>query len=432
MVTFRQFDEDLKKKWHGTNDRVSVNRSIFVYVSKKKEEQFIQNMFPTEVQKQKYFNYRKEWYRRAKEFDPGTYPLSVNVELVSTCNLACTMCYTITDKFQNSVVGAQRMMPWSFVTKIIDEAAELGVPSMSFSWRGESTMYRDKDENGEVKDFADAFAYARKKGILETTSLTHGQLIDEALAKKIVLAEPSWISFSIDGMDDTYNKIRTPPTKLKDKSYNAFEKVCSSIKLLDKFKKEYKKTRPSIRTNTVFPAIQKDPERYRKHMESLGVDLVTVNELKDYRYHDLPDVKIQDDWACQYPFQRLTVSANGIIIPCAGAYNEEQGLVIGKYKGSQNKVIRDYKGEVVTSKLDDLSLKEAWLSTRLNEIREIHKSGRRKEISPGCRNCHHGAKHHGADHLPKEWDTKKQQWSLHPILSKKRKYSTRGNQKVGS
>ena len=24
MVTFRQFDEDLKKKWHGTNDKVSA------------------------------------------------------------------------------------------------------------------------------------------------------------------------------------------------------------------------------------------------------------------------------------------------------------------------------------------------------------------------------------------------------------------------
>ena len=72
MVTFRQFDEELKKEWHGTNERVPVNRSIFVYVSKEKEEQFIKNMFPTEAQRQKYFNYRKEWYRRAKEFDPGT------------------------------------------------------------------------------------------------------------------------------------------------------------------------------------------------------------------------------------------------------------------------------------------------------------------------------------------------------------------------
>ena len=127
------------------------------------------------------------------------------------------MCYTITDKFQNSVVGAQRMMPWNSVKKIIDEAAILGVPSMSFSWRGESTMYLQKDDDGNSKDFADVLAYARKKGILEITSLTHGQLIDEKLAEKIVLAEPSWISFSIDGLAPTYNKIRTPPNKINDK-----------------------------------------------------------------------------------------------------------------------------------------------------------------------------------------------------------------------
>ena len=58
-------------------------------------------------------------------------------------------------------------------------------------------MYRSKDEEGKVKDFADVLKYARDKGILEITSLTHGQLIDEKMAKKIVEAEPSWISFSL-------------------------------------------------------------------------------------------------------------------------------------------------------------------------------------------------------------------------------------------
>ena len=427
MTVFREFDEDLKKKWSGKNDKVSVNISIYAYVTKEQEKKFVNNMHPSEENKKKYYEYREEWYRRAKEYDAGSYPLSVNCELVSTCNLACTMCYTITDKFQNSVVGAQRMMPWNSVKKIIDEAAILGVPSMSFSWRGESTMYHQKDDDGNSKDFADVLAYARKKGILEITSLTHGQLIDEKLAEKIVLAEPSWISFSVDGLAPTYNKIRTPPNKINDKKYNAFERVSDAIKLLDKFKKKYSKTRPSIRTNSIFPAIQKDPEAYRNYMESIGVDFVTVNEIKDFRFHDLPDERIQDEWACQYPFQRLTVSANGIILPCAGAYNEEEGLVIGKYQDSKDKVIRDYKGKIVKTNLDDLSLEQAWNSKKLNEIRDIHKKGRRKEISPGCRNCHHGTKHHGVDYKPKHWDVAKQQWSVHPILSEKRLYASRGN-----
>ena len=138
-------------------------------------------------------------------------------------------------------------------------------------------MYRSKDENGNVKDFADVLKYARDKGILEITSLTHGQLINDEMAKKIVEAEPSWISFSIDGLNDKYNEIRTPANKLNDKGYNAFERVSESIRLLVKYKKILNKTRPSIRTNSIFPAIQNDPDAYQSYMRNIGVDFITVN-----------------------------------------------------------------------------------------------------------------------------------------------------------
>ncbi len=428
MTIFRPFNEKWQNDWKDKNNNVPVNRALFVLSSEKEEDKFVKNIYPNLQDRQRYLEYRNEWYRRAKEFDEGKYPLSVNCELVSTCNLACSMCYTITDKFQNSIVGAQRMLPWEILTKIIDEAAELGVPSISFSWRGESTMYKVRDKNNEWKDFADAINYADKKGILETTSLTHGQLIDEKFAEKIVLANPSWISFSIDGIGETYNKIRTPANKLDDKNFNAFEKVCNAIKLLIKYKKIHNKTRPSIRTNTIFPAIQNNPDEYRDFMKNLGVDLITVNEMKDYRFHELSDEKIQDNWGCQYPFQRLTVSANGIIIPCTGAYNEEEGLVLGKYDGSKDKAIRNYEGKIVKQNLDEFNLFNAWHSEKLKRIRFLHKNGKRKEIDPGCKNCHHGTVHHGVGHLPKQWDAKKQQWSEHKILSKKRNYHKRGNQ----
>ena len=34
------------------------------------------------------------------------------------------MCYTITEEFQDSVVGATRMLPWNIVKKVIDEASQ--------------------------------------------------------------------------------------------------------------------------------------------------------------------------------------------------------------------------------------------------------------------------------------------------------------------
>lgn len=71
-----------------------------------------------------------------KRWPPRDIPLAVTIELVSTCNLA----YTITEEFQNAVVGALRMLPWPIVKRIIDEATELNVPSLLFSWRDESTV----------------------------------------------------------------------------------------------------------------------------------------------------------------------------------------------------------------------------------------------------------------------------------------------------
>ena len=43
-------------------------------------------------------------------------------------------------------------------------------------------------------------------------------------------------------------------------------------------------------------------------MESIGVDLITVNEIKDFRHHKMDEIEIDNDYACQYPFQRLVVS----------------------------------------------------------------------------------------------------------------------------
>ena len=105
-----------------------------------------------------------------------------------------------------------------------------GYYSMLFSWRGESTMYRVKSPDGKPKDFADVLAYARKKGILEVTSLTNGRLMTEELVKKIVDAQPNWISFSVDGLGKTYDKVREQVKT--DKGQNPFELLVKNIKML--------------------------------------------------------------------------------------------------------------------------------------------------------------------------------------------------------
>jgi MoaA/NifB/PqqE/SkfB family radical SAM enzyme len=401
-------EERLKKNWAEKNDCImSIEEAQYSYDTSKREKEFIENQFPTPSEKERYKEYRKEWYRRAKEFDPGPAPLAVTCELVSTCNLACKMCYTVTEEFQRSVIGAQRMLPWDIVKSVIDECAELKVPSMLFSWRGESLMYRSKDAEKTI-DFGDVLLYARKKGILEITSLTNGHMLDRKMAEKIIRAEPNWISFSVDGLEQAYNQIRTP--KRSQEGFNGFTHVIQNIKNLARLRNEAGKTKPQIRVNTVYPAISEDPGAYYEFMKDIGVDWITTNELMDMRGEDVPEEDIMEDWACQYPFQRMTISANGILLPCTGAHNEEAPLVLGRYKNSRMKTVTTGDGESQTIDTVELSIKEAWHLKKLEQIRRLHKEGKRKNINPGCRYCRHGVKKNGAQWIPESWDMKTMEW----------------------
>jgi len=416
MPKFTKSDESLDIKWNKKNEYMSVGATFYHLDSDERKKIFTDSLCKTDKEKETYSWYRSEWYRRPKEFDPGPQPLSLICELVSTCNLACNMCYTITEKFQSSVIGAQRMLPWSDVTSIIDQAVKMKIPSILFSWRGESTLYRVK-HNGKVYTFADALKYARDKGILEVTSLTHGQLITPEVADQIIKADPSWISFSIDGMGKDYNLIRTPKNKKGDKSHDAFSEVIKSIKNLVEAKKNNPNSRTMIRTNTIYPAIHKYIEGYYEYMKNSGVDLVTVNELMEWSRYDgdnLPMEAIDLDWGCQYPFQRLVISASGVVLPCNGAVHQEEGLVLGSIKKISNDNNEKAKGlglNIESSSTEQMTLEEAWNCKKMKDIRDLHKNKKRIEINPGCRNCNHGIKKKGVSWMPDDWDERTLDWA---------------------
>ena len=65
-------EEELKKKWKGKNDKVTVNESQFSLLKNEEEEKkFKENQFSNEEDLKRFNNYREEWYRRAKELDHG-------------------------------------------------------------------------------------------------------------------------------------------------------------------------------------------------------------------------------------------------------------------------------------------------------------------------------------------------------------------------
>ena len=415
VIDVRPRDEELYKKWKPKNKSVTpTDNSHFVFSSKAEEEAFYNYQFDTDEKKKLYKEYRSAWWQRAAEYKYGNAPLALIVELVSTCNLACSMCFTITDKFQNAITGATRMMPWEQYTKIIDDAKNSGVYSICISWRGEATLYRVKDKNGNVKTFGDAIKYACSKKFLEVTSLTHGQNLTDQLIDDIVEAQPNWISFSVDGLEEEYNRIRTPRNKQKDNNYNAFKVLIENIQKLANKRDEKNSKLPRLRSNSIFPSISKYPEKYKSFMKSIGIDLVTTSEVNDYREHKLKEEDINKEWSCAYPFQRMTVSANSIILPCPAADQEEEALVFGRYKGSPPKKTRDYDGKIKMTDIPENTIQSAWHSKKWNGLRAMHENKTRHLIEPGCRNCLHGVKKKGVSNIPSDWDVENMEWSNHP------------------
>lgn len=404
-MRIREREQDIRDKY--SRKKLKTDESTYHYSATEKEAAFIKAQFPTPEELEKYWQYRNEWHRRAEAMEAGDKPLAVICELVSSCNLKCEMCYTINPQFQESVVGLQRVLPWDRVVAIIDECAEIGVYSMLFSWRGESTMYRSKDENGQVRDFADVLAYARGKGILEVTSLTNGRMLNEQLIRKIVQAQPNWISFSIDGLGETYGKIRK--ARASKESKDPFTEVTDNLKTMIRIRDELGLTRPQVRTNTIYPTIADNPELYRRTMEEMGVGLVTVNELLDFRGEDIPEDAILKDWFCQYPFQRLAVGANGVIMACPGAHREGKEIVLGRYVGCKEKVVIIDGREQVQS-APEKTLREAWQCDGIKKLRDLHRSNRRTEIT-ACKHCRHGAVKHGVDWIPEDWDMVSMEWN---------------------
>lgn len=119
------------------------------------------------------------------------------------CNLKCPMCYTITDEFKEKVNA--KLVDFELYKKIIDEISGK-VPALRLSLRGESTLH---------PKFIECIKYAKDKGIKEISTLTNGSKLDLDFFEKIVNAGIDWITISVDGLNEEYEKIRKP-LKFKD------------------------------------------------------------------------------------------------------------------------------------------------------------------------------------------------------------------------
>ena len=290
-----------------------------------------------------YRHYRNHWSDFPKRQFVAEYPLLVDMELSTLCNLRCPMCYTITDEFKQKVHAG--LMDFGLFKKIIDEIAGK-VPAIRLSLRGEPTIH---------PKFSDCVEYAKQNNIREVSALTNGSMLSADYFSKIRQAGIDWLTISVDGLDKMYESIRKP---LK------FNKILDRLKEIKKIKDEKGVHRPVIKIQAIWPSIKENPEKFYNTFAPY-VDLIAFNPLIDYLGKD-EDIIYEDNFSCCQLYQRLVVGADGRVMMCS---NDEEGTVI--------------VGDAATQSILDI-----WHGNSLNRMRRIHLLPNGFSQIPVCVKCY--------------------------------------------
>ena len=317
--------------------------------------------------------YRAAWGKAYTE-DPPV-PLNVDLELASVCNLECPFCF-YADKNWDAFIREKgtdgkpraRFMPTELALRIIDQAAELGVPALKMNWRGESTLHPGYQS---ILEYAGLHSYygPNPKPTFATTAPegmqgfdlksprfhdilvnTNANCPDSAI---IGLMYATKVMVSLDSLvPETYAKMRVG---------GKLERAKEVIKEI------IRRRHPNLWVRRVLTKDNLDEPFARMVRDEFG-DYPHISEhyCKDRNEASKHQVECVHDSRrtyCGYPSQRVVVASSGLCYPCCVDLAEEMPI-----------------GDVKTQ-----SLKEIWESHQVKALRSELRAGNLK--SKACQNC---------------------------------------------
>ena len=379
--------------------------------------------------KNRFKKYRQDWNQQPESCIKNKYtvnnlkekkviPLCIDIEVASICDLACPFCY------REFIVTPDKIINDKLCYRIIDQASDLGVPSIKFNWRGEPLL------NPKIYDY---IKYAKKKGILETIINTNATNLTETNSKKLIDCGLDLMIYSFDGgTKKTYEKMR--PGRFKK---NTFEKVYLNIKKFKEIREKNKAKFPftkiqMILTNETVNEVNEFFENFRDYVDNVSlnqyterggnVDELSEDEKKKYNQllekNKLPNgtAYMRDIFGnisvstgrepCKQIYQRLLITYEGKVGMCCHDWGASHTVGFtddlafdnfGDYKKVAENVKKEKPGfellkEAKISKnfnnpkkkVD--TIKDIWLGDELDKVRKKHINDKSEDVSI-CSKC---------------------------------------------
>ena len=272
-------------------------------------------------------------------------PIQIDLELNGTCNMQCPFCihgYGEQTKLNKNIDLEE-------AKSILRQAREIGAYSLKLNYINEPLLRNDLE---------DVILFAREIGFVNIYLVTNGSLLVKERREKMLLSGLTRIYVSIDAAtEETYNKQR------RNGMYNT---VVGNVKELVKLRNQKGLAFPLIRVSFLKNSVNiHEALDFFDQWKNIA-DLITFQTMNEVPSHvtGLSIESFKNPKPCDFPFKQLVVDHEGNILPCC------------KLPGRNLKI----------GNIETMSIKEAWNSKEMNELRAMHKEGRWAD-NETCKGC---------------------------------------------
>lgn len=313
-------------------------------------------------------SYRAAW-DAAYKTDP-TVPLNLDLELAATCNLSCPFCFWGEADFNSQMMKAgddgrplKRLMPADLALRLIDEAAELGIPAIKFNWRGESTLH---------PDYSRIIGYAAAKNVPIGSKMTPERFNKgpAAFLDLLVNTNANCKDHAIPGL--------MAATKVAVSLDSCEPKTYAKMRVGGNLDRAIQVTRELIRWNHPNLWIRRVLTKENQH-EPFAANVQKIFGPTGYRVSqhacfdrnadERHQVHVEWLWKdrlyCGYPSQRIMVAANGLCYPCCV----------------------DYDGTIPVGDVRKQTLKEVWEGETMVKLRATLRANDLDHAPAACQKC---------------------------------------------
>ena len=294
----------------------------------------------------------KEWQSFLNDMESASdlkfldYPIQLDLELNSGCNMSCPFCVHGYENIKNKNVDINKYI------KILEEAYNLGSRSLKLNYINEPMIRKD------LEDFV---RKAKDIGFLNIYMATNGTMLTKKRRADLLSCGITKVFISIDAISsDTYSKQR-----LSGRYNQVVENVTSLIRERNNLGQEFPLVRVSFLKNKINIHEAEEFEKYWTGKADL-IAFQTMNDVPDHQtgitiLNELPEK------GCDFPFKQLVVDSDGDILPCCKMSGKK--LALGN--------------------IENMSLKDAWFSDSMQHLKKIHNEGSfgSHEICSSCLKC---------------------------------------------